>query len=415
MKKVVVISAARTPVGNYGGALRDMPAYDLAVLVLNEAIKRARVEPASVDMVIMGQNYQSGEYVNIARMALLKAGWPVEIPGLTIDRRCPSGFDAICLGATLIQSGNADIVVAGGVESMSTAELYTTGDLKWGLGGKGDMPRGHASLSTWGIPLYDRVLRARVMSQPEERFGVLPTMMTWAETAAKEYNIPREDIDKWALLSNQRACAAIDSGKFKEEIVPVSVPQRRGEPISFDKDERPRPDTSLEALSRLRPILGGICTAGNSSGESDGAAACVITSEEKAKEIGAEPMGYLRSFAMSGANPTRVWEAATVAARKALEKAGLTWDQMDLIEIHEAFAAQVLANIKELGLSEKDYDRINVNGSCVAIGHPLGATGARILTSLLYEMRRRNARNGILTICGGGGMGVSGVVEQCGG
>jgi len=412
VKEIAIVSCVRTPVGNYGGVLREIPAYDLAALVLNETVKRAKVNPASVDIVIMGQNYQSGEYVNIARMALLKAGWPVGIPGLTIDRRCPSGFDAVCLGATLIQSGNADIVVAGGVESMSTAELYITGDLKWGLGGKGDMPRGHASLSTWSIPLYDRVLRARVMSQPQERFGILPTMMTWAETAAKELNISREQVDKWALLSNQRACAAIDSGKFKEEIVPVPMPPRKGEPTLFDRDERPRPDTSLEALSKLRPVLGGVCTAGNSSGENDGAAACVITSEEKAKDIGIKPLGYLKAFAMSGADPTRAWQAATVAAKKALEKAGLTLDQMDLIEIHEAFAAQTLANMRELGLSEKDYDRINVNGSCVAIGHPLGATGARILTTLLYEMKRRNAQNALLTICGGGGMGISGVVHR---
>lgn len=412
MKEIAIVSCVRTPVGNYGGVLREIPAYDLAALVLNETVKRAKVDPASVDIVIMGQNYQSGEYVNIARMALLKAGWPVGIPGLTIDRRCPSGFDAVCLGATLIQSGNADIVVAGGVESMSTAELYMTGDLKWGLGGKGDMPRGHASLSTWSIPLYDRVLRARVMSQPQERFGILPTMMTWAETAAKELNISREQVDKWALLSNQRACAAIDSGKFKEEIVPVPMPPRKGEPTLFDRDERPRPDTSLEALSKLRPVLGGVCTAGNSSGENDGAAACVIASEEKAKDIGIKPLGYLKAFAMSGADPTRAWQAATVAAKKALEKAGLTLDQMDLIEIHEAFAAQTLANMRELGLSEKDYDRINVNGSCVAIGHPLGATGARILTTLLYEMKRRNAQNALLAICGGGGMGISGVVHR---
>ena len=412
MKEIAIVSCVRTPVGNYGGALREIPAYDLAALVLNETVERAKVDPASVDIVIMGQNYQSGEYVNIARMALLKAGWPVGIPGLTIDRRCPSGFDAVCLGATLIQSGNADIVVAGGVESMSTAELYMTGDLKWGLGGKGDMPRGHASLSTWSTPLYDRVLRARVMSQPQERFGILPTMMTWAETAAKELDISREQVDEWALLSNQRACAAIDSGKFEEEIVPVPMPPRKGEPTLFDRDERPRPDSSLEALSKLRPVLGGVCTAGNSSGENDGAAACVITSEEKAKDIGIKPLGYLKAFAMSGADPTRAWQAATVAAKKALEKAGLTLDQMDLIEIHEAFAAQTLANMRELGLSEKDYDRINVNGSCVAIGHPLGATGARILTTLLYEMKRRNAKNALLAICGGGGMGISGVVHR---
>jgi len=412
MNEVVIVSAARTPVGNFGGSLRTVPAYDLAALVLNEAVKRAKLKPASVNMVIMGQNHQNGEYVNSARMSLLKAGWPVEIPGLTIDRRCPSGFDTICLATMMIQTGNADIVVAGGVESMSTAEFYLTGDVRWAVGGTGDMPRGHGSLSTWDIPMYDRILRARVMSQPQERFGVLPTMMTWAETAAKEYDITREEVDKWALLSNQRACAAIESGKFEEEIIPVPVPQRKGEPLLFSKDERPRSDTSLEALAKLRGVLGGVCTAGNSSGENDGAAACVIMSEEKARELNIEPMAYIRSFAFSGADPRHTWKSASAAANIALEKAGLTLNQIELIELHEAFAAQALANFKELGITDKDYDRVNVNGSCIAIGHPLGATGARITTTLLHEMRRRSARYGLIAICGGGGMGVSGILEK---
>lgn len=412
MNEVVIVSAVRTPIGNFGGSLRTVPAYDLGALVLDEAARRAKLETDSVNMVIMGQNYQSGEYVNIARMSLLKTGWPVEIPALTVDRRCPSGFDAVCLAAMMIQSENADIIVAGGVESMSTAEFYLTGDIRWGVGGVGDMPRGHGSLSTWGMPMYDRILRARVMSQPEERFGTIPTMMTWAETAAKEYGITREEADKWALLSNQRACAAIESGKFKEEIVPVSVPQRKGEPLLFTEDERPRRDTSLETLSKLRPVLGGVCTAGNSSGENDGAAACIVMSAEKARELDIKPMAYLRTFAFSGADPRYTWKAASAAVEIALKKSGLTLDQIDLIEIHEAFAAQVLANFKELGITEKDYAKVNVNGSCVALGHPLGATGARIVTTLLYEMQRRNAKHGLVAICGGGGMGVCGILEK---
>jgi acetyl-CoA C-acetyltransferase len=237
-------------------------------------------------------------------------------------------------------------------------------------------------------------------------------MMTWAETAAEEYGLAREEVDKWALLSHQRACAATELGKFKEEIVSVPVPQRKGDPLLFTQDEHPRPDTSLEALSKLRPVLGGVCTAGNSSGENDGAAACVVMSEEKARELNVEPMAYLKSFAFSGADPRYAWKAVPAAVDIALKKAGLTLDQIDLIELHEAFAAQVLANFKELGITEKDYDRVNVNGSCVALGHPLGATGARILTTLLYEMRRRNARYGLIAICGGGGMGVCGIVEK---
>jgi len=362
--------------------------------------------------VIMAQNYQSGEYVNIARMSLLKAGWPVEKPGFTIDRRCPGGLDAICFASMMIETGNADVVVAGGVESMSTAEFYLAGDMRWSLGGTGDMPRGHGSLSTWGIPMYDRIQRARVSSQPSERFGILPTMMTWAETAAEEYNIKREDVDKWAVLSNQRACAAIDSGKFKQEVVPVPVPQRKGEPLLFSQDERPRPDSSLEGLSRLKSVLKGVCTAGNSSGENDGAAVCLLMSEEKAAKLNSKPMAYLKSFAFSGSDPRYTWKSVPAAVNKALEKAGITLNQVGLIELHEAFAAQALANFKELGITEKDYDRVNVNGSCVALGHPLGATGARITTTLLNEMQRRNERYGLIAICGGGGMGISAILEK---
>lgn len=411
MSQAVIISAVRTPVGNFGGSLRTVPAGELGALVLGEVAKRAKLDPASVDGVIMGQNYQSGEYVNIARMSLLKAGWPVEIPALTLDRRCCSGLDAVGLAAMAIKTDDAEVMVAGGVESMSTAEFYLNGEVRWGIGGTASMPRGHGDLSIWGLPFYDRIQRSRVMSQPEERFGILPSMMSWAETAAKTYNISREEVDRWALLSHQRAVAAISSGKFEEEIVPVQVPQRRGGLILFDKDEHPRPDTSLEALSKLRPVLGGVCTAGNSSGESDGAAVCVVASEEKAKGMGIE-LGYIKAYVQSGADPCYAWQAAPVAVNKALKKAGLTIGDMDLIELHEAFAAQTLANLRELGITEKDYDKVNVNGSCVALGHPLGCTGARILTTLLYEMKRRSAKYGLIAICGGGGMGVSAILER---
>lgn len=411
MKNIAIVGAVRTPIGNYGGSLKNIPAYDLAALVLNNLIKRVNITPKEIDTVIMGQNYQSGEYVNIARMSLLKAGWPDKIPALTMDRRCCSGFDAIALGSMEIKSENADVVVAGGVESMSTAEFYLPGEIKWGIGGKSGMPRGHGDLSIWGIPLYDRIQRARVMSQPEERYGILPTMMTWAETAAKEYGISREKADMWALRSNQRACLAINDDKFKEEIVSVPILQNKSRSILFEKDEHPRFDTNLEALSKLKPVLNGVCTAGNSSGENDGAAACMLSSEEKAKELDQKPLGYLKSFAMSATDPTKAWRSLSIAVKKALEREDLTLDQIDLIEIHEAFAAQVLANLKELDL-DNDDERINVNGSCIALGHPVGCTGARILTTLLYEMKRRSSRYGLLAICGGGGNGVCGIVER---
>lgn len=410
--RVAIVSAVRTPIGNFGGSLRTVPAYDLAAIVLNEAARRADVKPESVDIVFMGQNYQNGEYVNIARMSLLTAGWPVEVVGLTNDRRCPSGLDAICLASMTIETGNAAIAVAGGVESMSTAELYLKGDIRWGLGGAGDMPKGHGSLTTWGMPLYDRALRGRVMSQPEKRFGIVPSMMAWAEAAAAEHGITREEVDRWALLSNQRAWAAIESGTFKEEIIPVPVPQPKGEPLQFSQDERPRSDTNAAALAKLKPVLGGVCTAGNSCGENDGASACVVMSEEKAKELQGRPLAYLKGFAFSGSDPRYAWRAATSAVKKALQKTGLSLKDIDLIEVHEAFAAQALANFRELGLTEKDYDRINVNGSCVSLGHPLGATGARIVTTLTHEMRRRTVRYGLIAMCGGGGMGVAGVLER---
>jgi acetyl-CoA C-acetyltransferase len=410
--RVAIVSAVRTPIGNFGGSLRTVPAYDLAAIVLNEAARRADVKPESVDIVFMGQNYQNGEYVNIARMSLLTAGWPVEVVGLTNDRRCPSGLDAICLASMTIETGNAAIAVAGGVESMSTAELYLKGDIRWGLGGAGDMPKGHGSLTTWGMPLYDRALRGRVMSQPEKRFGIVPSMMAWAEAAAAEHGITREEVDRWALLSNQRAWAAIESGTFKEEIIPVPVPQPKGEPLQFSQDERPRSDTNAAALAKLKPVMGGVCTAGNSCGENDGASACVVMSEEKAEELQVRPLAYLKGFAFSGSDPRYAWRAATSAVKKALQKTGLSLKDIDLIEVHEAFAAQALANFRELGLTEKDYDRINVNGSCVSLGHPLGATGARIVTTLTHEMRRRTVRYGLIAMCGGGGMGVAGVLER---
>jgi acetyl-CoA C-acetyltransferase len=412
LKKVVIISGVRTPVGRYMGALKEIPAYDLGVLVLNEAVKRGGVDPAQVDEVILGQSYQNGEYVNIARMSLLKAGWPETIPGITLDRRCCTGLDVICFAAMKIQSDNADIIVAGGTESMSTSEFYVTGDVKWGIGGKKGMPRGHGDLSIWGIPFYDRIQRARVMSQPEERYGMLPSMMSWAETAAKEEGIRREDCDRWALESHQKACAAIEAGKFSEEIVPIRVPGSKGSETVIDRDENPRADTTLEQLSKLKPVLGGVCTAGNSSTENDGAAACVVASEETAKKLEAKPMAYVKAFAVAGADPTRTYLTVPKAVEKALMKSGLDLGQIDLIEIQEAFAAQVLADMKMMGLAEKDYPRVNVNGSGISLGHPIACTGTRVLVTLLHEMKRRNSRYGLECICGGGGLGIAAIFER---
>jgi acetyl-CoA C-acetyltransferase len=412
MKNAVIISAVRTPVGRYMGVLKEVLAYDLGALVLNEAVKRAGVDPGQVDEVILGQSYQSGEYVNIARMSLLKAGWPDSIPGITLDRRCCTGLDVICYAAMEIQTGNAEIIVAGGVESMSTAEFYIPGDIKWGIGGKKGMSRGHGDLSIWGIPFYDRIQRARVMSQPEERYGILPSMMSWAETAAKEEGIRREDCDRWALESHKKACAAIESGRFKEEIVPVTVANPKGGQTLIDRDENPRADTAYEQLSKLKPILGGVCTAGNSSSENDGAAVVVITSEEKARQVGMEPLASLRAFAVAGADPRRTYLTVPKVVERVLEKSGLKMDQIDLIEVQEAFAAQVLADLKMMNLTERDYSRINVNGSGISLGHPISCTGTRVLVTLLHEMKRRNSRYGLECICGGGGLGIAAIFER---
>ncbi len=412
MKETVIVGAVRTPVGRYMGALKDIQAFDLAALVLDAVIKRAGLIPEQVDEVIMGQSYQNGEYVNIARMSLLTAGWPETVPGITFDRRCCTGLDVVCFAAMKIQCGHADVIVAGGVESMSNAEFYVPGDIKWGIGGKKGMPRGHGDLSLWGIPFYDRIQRARVMSQPEKRYGILPSMMSWAETAAQEEGITREQCDQWALASHQKACAAQKTGKFAEEILPISVPQAKGAPQLFDADEGPRKDTSMEKLARLKPVLGGVCTAGNSSSENDGAAAVVLTSAERANELGLQPLGKLKSFAVAGDDPRRAYATVPKAVDRALELAGLSLEQMTLIEIQEAFAAQVLADLKQMGMGSKDYSRVNVNGSGISLGHPIACTGTRLLVTLLHEMRRRNSRHGLECICGGGGLGIAAIIER---
>ncbi|MEE4265925.1 MAG: acetyl-CoA C-acyltransferase [Desulfobacteraceae bacterium] len=412
MKDPVIISAVRTPVGRYMGALKDVEAYDLASLVLKEAIRQADIQPDQVDEVIMGQSYQNGEYVNIARMALLRADWPETIPGLTIDRRCCTGLDVVRLAAALIQSNQAEIVVAGGVESMSNAEFYLPGNIKWGVGGRTGMPRGHGDLSIWGLRFFDRIQRARVMSQPEERYGVLPAMMTWAETAAREEEISREACDRWSLASHQKACAAQAEGKFDAEMIAVEIPQRKGSPVIVDRDENPRSDSTLERLGRLKPVLGGVCTAGNSSTENDGAAAVVVTSRQKAADLGIEVLAHLKSCAVVGDDPRHTYRTVPTAVKKALTAAQLTIAQMELIEIQEAFAAQVLADLKQMGVDSQGFDKVNVNGSGISLGHPIAATGTRVMVTLLHEMKRRGARFGLETICGGGGLGIAAVFER---
>jgi acetyl-CoA C-acetyltransferase len=412
MKDVVIVAGVRTPVGRYMGSLKDVQPYDLAALVLNEAVRRAGIDPEMVDQVIMGQSYQNGEYVNVARMGLLRADWPERIPGVTLDSRCCTGLDVVRHAVAMIASEQAEIIAAGGAESMSNAEFYLPGSIKWGIGGTKGMPRGHGDLSTWGLPLYDRIQRARVMSQPEERYGILPAMMSWAETGAKEHSITREQCDQWSVESHRKACEAIAAGNFADEIVPVTIPQRKGEPIVINRDENPRSDTTMEALARLKPVLGGVCTAGNSSTENDGAAAVVVMSASKAEELGVEPLAVFKSCAMAGDDPRRAYKTVPKAVNKALQMAGLTLEEMELIEIQEAFAAQVLADLVEMGIGPEGYARVNVNGSGISLGHPIACTGTRVLVTLLHEMKRRGSRFGLECICGGGGLGIAAVLER---
>jgi acetyl-CoA C-acetyltransferase len=419
MREVVITSAVRTPIGAYCGTLREIPVEKLGAVVLNEVIKRSNVRSEEVNDVVFSQAYPNGEAANLARFALLKAGWPVEVPGVTLDRRCCSGVQSVWNGYMEIMTEYADIVVTAGADNMSRCEFYVPGEyVKWGMGGRTDpkwgfMPRQHGSMAMWGIPFYDRIQRGRPNHQPIERFGELNSMMTWAETAAKKENISREEADKWSVGSHKKAIAAIDAGKFKGEVVPVPVPGKGGE-VPFEVDETPRRDTSLEALAKLKPVYaGGVCTAGNSSSENDAAAAVLLMTPEKAKEHNVKPLANVVSFGIGGADPTLTYPAVPIAVNKALKRAGLTVDQMDLIEIQEAFAVQTLADAKLMGLTEKDMEtKVNVNGSGISLGHPIGATGIARLVTLLHEMNRRNSHYGLLTICGGGGLGICMIVER---
>ena len=419
-QRVFIIGAARTPIGKYIGSLKEIEAYKLGAIALKEAASRACLVPKLIDEVILGQSYQNGESVNVARVALLAADWPVEIPGLTLDRRCLSGLDSIFIGLVKIQSGYADVIAAGGVESMSRAEFYIPGELiKWGIGGKKDpkwgfMPRGHGALPMWGMPFFDRIQRARVMSQPIERFGELNSMMSWAEEAARQEGISREEADLWALRSHKKALTATAQGLFDDEIVAVPTPVRKNPNLVFSKDETPRQDISIEQLSVLPTLYeDGICTAGNSSTENDGAGAVVIMSESKAVELNAAPLVEILSFGVAASDPRLTYPAVPAAVDQALNRAGLCLADMDLIEIQEAFAAQVLADTKLMNLSSFDLEhKVNVNGSGISLGHPIAATGTMRLITLIHEMKRRNARHGLVAICGGGGQGIAVVVKR---
>jgi acetyl-CoA C-acetyltransferase len=397
MRDVVIVSAARTALGRVGGAIRSVQPEELAKIVILAAVERAGVEPLSVDEVIIGQTKQSADAANLARVAALKAGFPVEVPAYTVMRQCGSGLQAIHNAVQVIRAEEADIVVAGGVESMSLAPYYLRG-ARFGF-------------TSGNTVVVDSNTESQPRSQPYEVYGDL-TMGLTAENLAEKYDISREEQDAFALQSQERAADAIASGRFKDEIVPVVVPQRKGEPVVFDTDEHPR-KTSLEQLAKLKPVFkqGGSVTAGNSSGRNDGGACLVLMDAETAKARRIRPMAIIRGQATAAVDPRIMGIGPAPAARKALQRAGIALSDVGLIEVNEAFAAQSLAVVKELDLGQ---EIVNVNGGAIALGHPLGCSGARILTTLLYEMRRRGTRYGLAGICIAGGQGMATIVEAVG-
>ena len=398
MRRVAIVSPVRTAVGTFGGGLKDVSAAELASTVIKEILNRTGLEAEKIDDVILGHGYPNGENPAIGRLAGLKADLPIEVPGYQLDRRCSSGLQAILNASMMVQTDNADVVIAGGVESMSNAEFYVN-ESRWGA-------------RFGSVQFHDRLERARVTIAPEERFGPIPGgMVETAENLAKKYEISREEQDEYAIRSHQRASEAMESGKFDKEIVSVSVPQRRGDPIDFMTDENPRPGTNMESLARLRPVMkDGSVTAGNASSQNDAASVCMVVAEDKLEELGLEPMGYLKGWAVTGCHPAYMGIGPVPSVNKLMGKLGLTLDDMDLIELNEAFASQVLAVLREWKLPNEDI--LNVNGSGISLGHPIAATGARILTTLLHEMERRDVQFGLETMCVGGGQGVAAIFER---
>ena len=392
MKEVVIASAARTALGSFGGSLKDVPAAELGAIVIKEAIKRAGIKAEAVEEVVMGNVIQAGLGQNVARQATIKAGLPEEVPAMTINKVCGSGLRSVALAAQMIKAGDADVVVAGGMENMSAAP-YVLKSSRWGQRmGDGKMVDTMINDALW------------------DAFNNYHMGVT-AENIAEQWNLTREEQDAFSAASQQKAEKAIKEGRFKDEIVPVVIPQRKGEPKVFDTDEFPRFGTTVETLGKLKPCFkkDGTVTAGNASGINDGAAAFVVMSAEKAKELGVKPLAKIVSYGSKGLDPAIMGYGPFHATKKALEVSGLTIDDIDLIEANEAFAAQSLAVAKDLKF---DMNKVNVNGGAIALGHPVGASGARILTTLLYEMEKRDAKKGLATLCIGGGMGTALIVER---
>ena len=392
MREVVIASAARTALGSFGGSLKDVPAAELGAIVIKEAVKRAGINPEQVEEVVMGNVIQAAQGQNVARQAAVKAGLPVEVPAMTINKVCGSGLRCVALAAQMIKAGDCDVVVAGGMENMSAAPYAVPG-------------------ARWGQRMGDgKIVDTMIKDALWDAFNNYHMGVT-AENIAKEWGLTREMQDEFSLNSQLKAEKAIKEGRFVDEIVPVIIPQRKGEPKVFAQDEFPRFGSTIEKMAKLKPafIKDGTVTAANASGINDGAAAFVVMSAEKAAQLGLKPMAKILSYGSKGLDPSIMGYGPFHATKKALEGAGLTVEDMDLIEANEAFAAQSLAVAKDLNF---DMNKVNVNGGAIALGHPVGASGARILVTLLHEMQKRDAKKGLATLCIGGGMGTALVVER---
>jgi acetyl-CoA C-acetyltransferase len=386
MRRAAIVSPVRTPVGSFGGSLRSIPVERLGSVVVNAVLERTGIDPDRIEDVVFAQSYANSETPCVGRWIALAAGLPLRVPGMQLDRRCGGGLQAIITAAMMVQTGACDVVIAGGVESMSNIEYYTTG-ARWGT-------------RSGSLMLYDRLDRGRERSQPEDRFGRISGMIETAENLAAEYQISRAESDAYSVRSHHRAAAAWDSGKFIEEVVPVAVPQTRGGPIVISRDEGIRPDTNIETLGRLRTMIkGGTVTAGNASQQNDAAAACLVVAEDSLVE-----------WAVDGCHPATMGIGPIPAVARLFEKTKLSFKDIGLIEINEAFACQVLSVLKAWKF--KDVEAVNVNGSGISLGHPIAATGVRIMTTMLHEMKRRGTRYGLETMCVGGGQGVAAIFER---
>lgn len=393
MREVVIASAARTAIGKYGGTLKDIPSRQLGAIAIKGALEKAGLKPEQVDEVVMGCVLQAGLGQNVARQMMIDAGIPVEVPAMTINKVCGSGLRAVGLAAQMIKAGDAEIVVAGGAENMSASPYVVPA-------------------ARWGARMFDtKMVDVMVNDGLWDVYNNYHMGIT-AENVAEQWGLTREELDEFAVTSQNRAEKAIDSGVFKDEIVPVTIPQRKGDPIVFDTDEHLTRGSTMEKTAKLKPAFkkdGGVVTAANASGINDSGAAVVVMSKEKADELGIEPLATIESYASAGVDPSIMGIGPVPASQKALEKAGLKIEDIDLVEANEAFAAQSVAVRKDLGL---DPEKTNVNGGAIALGHPIGASGCRILVTLLYEMKRRDAKKGLATLCIGGGMGTSLIVGR---